>query len=882
MSNSHSKPDKKESTASISAVRVNQNKEAFGIGTDCPRLSWRIEATVNGWLQTGYEIESYDANGKLLGKTDKIASEQSVHVAWPFGPLASRERLTVRVRVWGSDGQSSDWSEPTPLEVGLLHAKDWSAHFITPDWEEDITQPQPAPLLRHEFSVNKGIKLARLYITALGVYEAQLNGQPIGDQVMAPGWTSYQHRLRYQTFNVINLLREGSNAIGVMLGDGWFRGRLGFSGGHRNIYGEHLALLSQLEILYTDGSTQEVTTDENWRALAGPILSSDIYDGEAYDARLEPTGWSKACFEEKDWAKVRTIEWDYNTLVAPPGPPVRRIDLIAPVEILKSPSGHTLLDFGQNLVGRLRLKVQGPAGQTITLRHAEVLENGELGIRLLRTAKPIDSYTLRGEGIETWEPRFTYHGFRYAEIDNWPGVLTLDDIRAVICHSDMERTGWFECSDKLVNRLHENVVWSMRGNVFDVPTDCPQRDARLGWTGDIQVFSPTASFLYDVSGFLSSWLQDLSYEQFDNDGGVPVVIPDTVIFPNFLGDKFVVSAAWGDAAVIIPWVLYQHFGNRNILADQFKSMSAWVDYVDKLAGKNRLWDKGFQFGDWLDPAAPPDNPFGALTDRFLLATAYFARSAELVGQSARVLGLKREESHYLSLAKEVRQAFVREYVTPTGRLVSDAQTAYAMALEFGLLSDPKQRQHAAERLAELVETNGFRIGTGFVGTPIICDALSNSGNFTAAYRLLLQTECPSWLYPVTLGATTIWERWDSMLPDGSINPGEMTSFNHYALGAVADWLHRKVGGLSPAEPGYRRIAFEPHPGGGMTRAETRHMTPYGMAECAWKIQDGNIEVKVLVPPNSSGIVSLPGKESKPIEMGSGTHKWSYAYTNTDP
>ena len=403
----------------------------------------------------------------------------------------------MRVRAWDDGGQPTDWSEPATVEAGLLAAGDWQARFVSPDWDEDLSAPQPGPLLRHEFDVRPGVLAARLYVTALGVYEAQVNGTVAGDHVMAPGWTSYGHRLRYQTFDVTHLLHEGRNALGVMLGDGWYRGRLGYGGGRRNIYGDRLALLAQLEIDYADGTTERVVTDQTWRAARGPITGSDIYDGESYDARLERPGWAAPGFDDRDWPAVTCLERDLATLVAPSGPPVRRTETVRPVEISTSPTGRTLVDFGQNLVGRLRINVQGPSGQTITLRHAEVLEGGELCTRTLRSALATDCYTLRGGGPETWEPRFTFHGFRYAEVEGWPGTLTAGDIWAVVCHSDLERTGWFECSDPLLNRLHENVVWSMRGNFLDVPTDCPQRDERLGWTGDIQVFSPTACFLYD-------------------------------------------------------------------------------------------------------------------------------------------------------------------------------------------------------------------------------------------------------------------------------------------------------------------------------------------------------------------------------------------------
>jgi len=858
-------------------VRFEHLQEALGIGTPQPRLSWLVETSTTGWTQAAYEIEAYAPTGSPYGRTGRVESSESVLVAWPFAPLSSRRRVAVRVRVWDDGGQVSAWSELFPVEAGLLEPGDWTGRFVRPDWEEDTVTPQPGPLLRKEFTLRTSVRHARLYVTALGVYEASLNGNRVGDHVMAPGWTSYHHRLRYQTFDVTELLHEGQNAIGAMLGDGWFRGRLGFGGGRPAIYGDRIALLAQLEVEYTDGATERIVTDETWRANRGPILTNDIYDGEAYDARLEEPGWSEPAYDDHDWAGVRAVEWDFATLFAPLGPPVRRIELVAPKEIFLSPSGRTLIDFGQNLVGWLRLTVSGPAGQTITLRHAEVLENGELGTRPLRHAKATDHYTLRGSNNgdqEIWEPRFTFHGFRYAEVEGWPGELKSENIRAVVCHSDMERTGWFDCSDPLINRLHENVVWGMRGNFLDVPTDCPQRDERLGWTGDIQVFSPTASFLFDAAGFLASWLADLAAEQ-KVTGVVPFVVPDVMarVTPP--------AAAWGDAAVVVPWVLCQRFGDVKILADQFESMCAWVDLIERIAGENRLWDQGFQFGDWLDPAAPPDRPGDARTPGFIVASAYFARSAEMLGWTARVLGRKEEEDHYRALAAEVREAFGQEYVTPSGRILSDSSTAYALALQFALLPDESQRRHAGARLVSLMRASGYRISTGFVGTPLICDALCSQGHYAAAFRLLTQRECPSWLYPVTMGATTIWERWDSMLPDGSVNPGEMTSFNHYALGAVADWLHRTVAGLAPGEPGYRRLDIHPRPGGGLSYAAARHSTPYGIAACSWRLTAEEITVEVEVPPNTTARVTLPGKDGAPIEIGSGKHTWTYAYQASD-
>jgi alpha-L-rhamnosidase len=860
-----------DSSVKVTNVQMEHLTHGLGIGVDRPRLSWRVDTDIPGWMQSAYEIEAVDAAGDQRGTTGRVESGDSVLVDWPFAPLRSRERVSVRVRVWGTDGSETPWGDLFTVEAALLDAADWTARFITP-----AAQAHPSPLLRKEFTLQPGIQEARLYITALGVYEAEINGQPVHDHVMAPGWTSYAHRLRYQVCDVTALLREGGNAIGAQIGEGWFRGRLGFGGGRSNIYGDRLALLAQLEVTYADGSTQRVISDESWRASSGAVLESGVYDGEIYDARLEKMGWTEPGFDEgasnggAGWEGVQTVDWDLNTLFAPVGPPVRRTQEIAPVSIFTSPSGRTLVDFGQNLVGRLRISVSGPAGQTITLRHAEVLEHGELGTRPLRYAKATDRYTLKGEGIEQWEPRFTFHGFRYAEIEGWPGELSAGDISAVVCHTDMERTGWFECSDPLLNRLHENVVWSMRGNFFDIPTDCPQRDERLGWTGDIQVFSPTAAYLYDCSGFLASWLRDLAVEQEPN-GMVPYVVP------NVLERSKPPAAAWGDAAAFIPWVFYQRFGDLQVLAAQYESMRAWVDLEASIAGERYLWDSGFQFGDWLDPAAPPNNPAAARTPSCIVATAYFARSAEIVGQAAGVLGKTDDEARYLELAEKVRAAFNNDYVTPAGRMVSDSSTAYALALQFALLPTEGQRRYAGQRLAELARAGGYRVSTGFVGTPLICDALSSVGQLEVAYRLLTAKENPSWLYPVTMGATTIWERWDSMLPDGSINTGEMTSFNHYALGAVADWMHRVIGGLAPAEPGYCRIEFRPQPGRGVCSASASHLTPYGLAACEWTLDGEQMHLEIVVPANTRASVTLPGKPGdKPFEVGSGKYAWDYA------
>lgn len=852
--------------ASLRAVdlRADYQARAFGIGSAAPALSWRALTELPAWQQQRYQLELQIA-GQPTVRSDEIESSESAFVDWPFASLPSRQQLALRVRIWGKDGSASDWSEPLAIETGLLVPADWSARFISPDWDEDIGAPQPAPLLRHGFQVGAGLVQARLYVSALGCYEANLNGKVVGDEVLAPGWTSYSHRLRYQTHDVTAQMREGENVLAARLGDGWYRGRLGFSGGSRNHFGERLALLAQLELRYADGRIERVISDADWRASTGGLRSSDIYDGERYDARLEPAGWLQPGFDARGWVGVRLLERDLSTLVAPDGPPMRRIETRRPIAITTSPSGKTILDFGQNLVGWLRLSgMQGPRGREITLRHAEVLQDGELCTEPLRHAASTDRYVLSGEGAsETWEPRFTFHGFRYAQIDGWPGELSTDQVEAVVVHSDMERSGWFECSDPLVNQLHENAVWSMRGNFLDVPTDCPQRDERLGWTGDLQVFAPTAAFLYDVNGFLGSWLQDLAAEQ-KAKKVVPFVVPDVTRMPN------PPSAAWGDAASMVPWVLYERSGDKDVLKRQYPSMKAWVEQVADVAGEAGLWNRGYQFGDWLDPTAPHDNPSASKTHPHVLATAHLVRSARVTARAARLLGLDEDAQHFEALVTRVTAAFRDQYVAPNGWIIGDSITSYAMALVFDLL-DERQRRGAGARMVELVAESRFRIATGFVGTPLICDALVQAGATDTAYKLLMQRECPSWLYPVTQGATTIWERWDSLMPNGRVNPGGMTSFNHYAFGAVADWLHRSVAGLAPSEPGYRRLRVEPLPGGGLTLAQASHLTPYGRASVAWRLEGAELVVDVVVPPNCHADVRLPGQAA--AEVGSGQHHW---------
>ncbi|MDP9417487.1 MAG: glycoside hydrolase family 78 protein [Actinomycetota bacterium] len=824
----------------------------LGIGTPTPRLSWIVPDAEPGYEQTAYEIEIVRGGDR---ETLRVESREQVLVPWPGRPLASREAASVRLRV-ASGADWSAWGESATVEAGLLQVADWNGHFVSPARSGAIGMP--APVLRGTVSISGPVVRARLYATAHGTYVPTLNGQRVGEELLAPGWTSYRHRLRYQTYDVTGLVRPGENVLEVLLGNGWYRGRLGFEG-KRALYGDRLALLAQLEVTTADGAVHVLATDTTWTARESGVLADDLYDGQTTDLRRSADSGDAAV------DAVEIVDGDSSRLVAPEGPPVRVTGILPARRVWSSPSGRTLVDFGQNLVGWVRLRVRGlEPGSEVVLRHAEVLEDGELGVRPLRTAKATDTYVVAGGPGEALEPSLTFHGFRYAEVSGVPD-LQVQDLEAVVVGSDLRRTGWFSSSDELLNRFHENVVWGMRGNFLDVPTDCPQRDERLGWTGDIQVFCPSATFLHDSTGFLSSWLADLAADQ-QPDGAVPFVVPDV------LGTPGPAAAAWGDAATIVPWVLYQRAGDADVLARQLPSMCAWVDRIAGLAGPDRVWDGGFQFGDWLDPSAPPDAPFEAKADPDVIATAHLARSAEVVALAARVVGDESIAHQYDALAQEVRAAFAREYVTGGGRVLSDAPTVYTLALEWALLPAAQQRAGAGRRLADLVRTSGFRISTGFVGTPLMADALTSVGEPELAYRLLLQTGCPSWLYSVTMGATTVWERWDSMLPDGSINPGEMTSFNHYALGAVADWLHRTVAGLAPAAPGYRKILVQPRPTSALARASARHITPYGEAEVSWERAGGRLKLAVRVPVGATATVHVPG-EAEPRVVRHGRHEW---------
>ncbi|KAI1266414.1 glycoside hydrolase family 78 protein [Xylariaceae sp. FL1019] len=866
-------------TVAISHVSFEHHVEPLGIGEAQPRISWRFEGDASNWTQSGYSIEV--SRGGHPQVFDFMSSE-SVLVPWPTVALSSAESARVRVKSLGNEpGADTDWSAPFAVETGLLDEKDWrGARMIAVDKPTEQNAAHRPILLRKEFEVGSDILSARLYITAYGLYVASINGERVGDAVLAPGWQSYNHRLIYDTYDVTPLLQNGSNAIGIQVGEGWFAGRLGFDPGDRNIWGDTLGAMALLVIKKADGPSQGITTDLSWSSGFGPIITSDIYDGEVYDSTIEVPFWNMPTTPESStihpWGAVKALDSPIKRLAAPDGPPIRRLEEVNIRQVITTPSGAQVIDFGQNLVGWLRVTVSGPAGTKIDMIHAEskspldFLQDGEIDIGPLRSARQRDTLVLSGNGMQTWEPSFTYHGFRYVQVNNWPEEYTplgTTSIKAVVLHSDMgRRTGNLHCSNKLLNRLVENVVWSMKGNFMSIPTDCPQRDERLGWTGDAHVFSATASFLYDISGFMRGWMRDVVSEQLENNNVVPFVVPNIPA----LGAVRPTSV-WGDVVVGNAWQMYIASGDTHALREHYVGAKAWVESGIP-RGANALWNHSYeQFGDWLDPKAPNDNPGAATTSSALVSDAYLVHVTRLVATMASVLGLKEDAARLQASLEKVTTAFQKAWIDADGTVVNETQTGLTLPLHFGLFRQG-QDTAAVRRLQKIIAKNEYHVGTGFAGTHLLGLTLTSFGLTNEFYKMLLQTTVPSWLYQVVQGGTTTWERWDSLLPDGKTNSNGMTSFNHYAFGSVANWMFQTIGGLAPAEPGWKTFKVAPIPGGGLTFARASYLSPYGQIATHWTIDDdGVFELALTVPPNSKAEVHLPGGDGKVQTVGSGSH-----------
>lgn len=852
---------------SVKDLACEHKTDPVGIENLQPRFSWKIMATGNNVMQSAYQIrvsaEPSFSKSKTAWDSGKITSDESILQKYNGQPVVSGQRYYWQVRVWDNKGRSSKWSETAFWETGLLNKTDWKAQWI--EMEGDTVRNSPALHFRKEFNVPKKVSKAVIYATAHGVYELSLNGEKVGNQVLTPGWTTYGKRLQYQVYDITTQIKSGKNAIGAMLGDGWYKGTLVWNDNWA-IYGNQLGLLMQMKIDFTDGTSELVVTDNSWKVSSnGPIRKNGFYFGEIYDATKELTNWSKADFDDSNWEKVQTADYDFK-LVASEGADIKKIDEIKPIEIFPLSGGKQIVDMGQNMVGWIRLKVSGDKGTKITIKHAEVLDkDGNFYTENLRAAECVLHYTLSGKGEEIYEPRFTFMGFRFIEVENYPGELTADDITGVVVHSEMKQTGKYESSEPLLNQLQSNIIWGQRGNFVDVPTDCPQRDERLGWTGDAQAFARTAAYNYDVAAFFTKWLKDLALDQRE-EGEVPFVVPDVINPQN--SEHAGTSAGWGDVATIAPWTIYQVYGDKDILETQYPSMKAYVEYIRNKAGEGMIWKDGSVFGDWLyfHPLVNNHTEADGHTERDFIATAFYAYSTSILAETASVLGKTDDAQFYDDLFKKIKEVFNHEYVTPAGRVGTNSQTSYVLALMFDLLPD-ELRAKSAQFLVDDIRSRDTHLSTGFLGTPYLCHVLSDNGHLDVAYDLLLQETFPSWLYPVTMGATTIWERWDGQRPDGSFQDAGMNSFNHYAYGAIGDWMYRVSAGLDTQSPGYKHLLLKPHPTRLLEFSKASFESPHGTVKSGWERRDNKMIVNVEVPPNSKATVVLPTAASDTVSEG---------------
>lgn len=938
-------------SATLSNLRCEYLSNPMCVDATTPRLSWTIAAGGRGWMQSAYRIQVASTSAALArGQADlwdsgQVKSNKTLGVLYAGKPLASGQRVYWRLQVWDKNGRPSAWSTPQFWQMGLLKESDWKGQWISAQTPRNtmvdgIVLP-PTPFLRKTFSLPKPVQKATMFVAARGAYELHFNGAKIGDEVLMPGWTDFRKHIQYEAYDVTPQLKQGDNAVGVILGDGWNSGYIGYSR-QRNHYGDNTALLGQLEVQYTDGTRQTFGTDTSWQASTGPLDYSDLLQGEFYDARKEQPNWDTVAFQPTNWQNtvkavppgslvvditpqlkalvkdgtlsveasndiagdpafntVKQMRVDYTlngvngtrtlaeherlqigapndtlvirkatygaldresakvALVAFQGPPMRVTQDLAPKTISQPTPGTYIYDMGQNMVGVVRLKVNAPAGTQIKLRFAEMLNpDGTAYTTNLRSARATDTYVCKGTGVETWEPRFTFHGFRYVEITGFPGVPTLDAITGRVIGSDITKTGTFNCSSPLVNQLQSNIDWGQRGNFVSVPTDCPQRDERLGWMGDAQIFVRTATYNRDVASFFEKWMQDVEDGQ-AADGGFSDVSPREVDSANG-------APAWGDAGVIVPWTIYQAYGDTSIVNKHWDAMERWMNYITS-ANPNGLWlnRRANDFGDWLS--------IGANTPKEVLATGYYAYDASLMAKMARATGRTADAAKYDALFQHIKGAFNTAYVTSDGRVKGDTQTSYIVALRFNLLPDalrPKTAQHLVDDIAA---KNGH-LSTGFVGVGYLCPTLTDNGHNDTAYKLLLTDTFPSWGFSIRHGATTIWERWDGWTPDKGFQDPGMNSFNHYSLGSVGEWMYSRVAGIDidPLHPGFENIWLRPTPGSGLTYANATFDSVHGPIQSNWSKQGNSVVYDIAVPANTTATLWIPAAKAAQVTEGGKT------------
>lgn len=855
-------------------LRCDGRPDPRGVETLRPDIGWRIESDEPSVIQAAWQLRAACCDARSAAAIEswhESAWQEDANSqlrVWPEidgFKLRHDGRYIWQVRIRDTMGRESDWSRTAAFEIYLSTEAFWQGAFITSQEKRRCLRLRRC----FELAADDTLVDAVLRATALGVYELELEGSPISGDRLAPGWTEYHSRLLISTYDLTGLLLdslsrgESTAQLDVWLGPGWHNGELMAQHG-QPVYGERVAFFAELELSYASGRRERILTDESWQAAAGEHSYADLYHGETVDAAHVPE-WGPA---------VRTPQ-DLTVLKMHDGLPVREQEELPVIQRIITPAGEVVLDFGINISGYVRFTVWGEAGDRVRYDHAEILDGeGNFYTANMRRARNTIDYRLAGGGeAETFRPRFTFQGFRYIRLLDWPGGpenARPGQFRAVVIHSDYTETADFHCSHAGLVRLHQNIVRGMKGNFVDIPTDCPQRDERLGWTGDAEVFAETALRLGDTRLFWRKWLRDMAAAQLP-DGGIPHVVPDILTrLENGILTGYG-ACGWADAAVIVPWRLFERYGDRRLLAEHYPMMRFWVDYIRSRATDGVLWDTGFHFGDWLALDAEPGSYFGA-TPNPLTATAHYAWSVELLARAARVLGRDAEAEELTELHARIVSSFQNAFVGPDGRLHARTQTAALLALQFDLLT-PSQRGLAIEQLLELIDAAGGALTTGFLGTPWLCEVLADNGHLDRAYDLLLREDYPSWLYPLSQGATTIWEHWDGIRPDGSLWSADMNSFNHYAYGAIGSWMHRVIGGIRFGDPCRmgRELIIAPHPGGGLIWADHALDTAYGRVSVHWEIVENALAIDVTIPPNCEAELCLPWSGTK-LRLGSGRHR----------
>ena len=880
-----------DASTRVSHVGSEYAPDLIGLPGRAPLLSWQVQSSTPGTVQLSAELQaSGTADFASVLASSQIEGDASQFIVAPGGNLSSREVRWFRVRIATAAG-STEWSQPLRIEAGLLEPSDFAGVAIG---DEGKAQG-PAALLRTEFTLDQPIVSARLYGTAHGVFDTMINGERVGDEHLAPGWTPYHDRQLVVAHDVTDLLQQGANAWGVLLGDGWYRGKFGFFNKPNN-YGEHSSFLGHLEITFADGSTRTVATGPDWKTSTGGVRLGCIYDGCDFDYNFAQPKWCRPGFDASHWTPVTVREFDKSLLEPRAAAPIRTVAELPAV--FATVGNLTKVNLMQNISGWLRVKVQAKAGTKLNLRHAEVLNpDGSLHTQALRGARATDNYTIAVDGEYTLEPKLTFHGFQYAEILVVEGEATVLDVEGIAISSDNEFRGEIETNHELLNKLVSNTTWSLLDNFVGVPTDCPQRDERLGWTGDAQAFTWAAQTLVDGYQFFKTWLTDLYIEQSKFNGKVPHVVPDLLWLQTRGEGPFDFpqgDAGWADAATIIPWSIYQRYGDLEILRQQLPSMRAWVEH-NKNDHEGLLIPDRMSLGDWLDPDAPNGQPFPAKVSVRFMINAFMTHSTEILADTEELLGNHDEAAKHRARVAELKPALWAEM----GEEAAKTPTGASILLEFDLVPD-SERERVAAGLAKLTRDTDGRIATGFLGTPVILDAMSKAGNWHEAYLMLLRTKRRSWLYPITVGATSIWERWEALDEDGNVPEvflhggaegadGGMISFNHYAYGAVVDWIFRNVGGIAPTTPGYRTVSIAPRPHNQLTESKALFRSGYGHVAVDWKVNGSELTATIEVPFGVTATLDLPANadstltvNGSPVALGSSLTHGHYQVALTNP